>query len=71
MKIFRKITMLALCMCFLFGASSCAVFVSRDDGRHEDMKKDNGEHTGWFKKPNNEHPPSTNDPGQSEKKNKK
>ena len=41
MKTFRTIVTLVLCIGLLSGATSCAVFV----------KKDNGKHMGWQKTP--------------------
>ena len=52
MKKFGILAVLSLCTMLLFSAASCAVFV----------KKDNGQHKGWYKNSNNPH--STN-PGKS------
>lgn len=70
MKKSRKVVLLALFICSLFGLTSCAVFVTRDAGRQSSYKKDNGLHKGWFKNTNNpKHINSTN-PGQSDEKKK-
>ena len=45
-------------MGFLLGSTSCAVFVTRDSGRHGLVKKDNGNHNGWDKNQNNPHNPN-------------
>jgi hypothetical protein len=65
MKILRKIILLIFCIGILFGATSCAVFLTKDSSH---IHKDNGKHEGWFKNKNNSHNPSHN---QHEKDNKK
>jgi len=55
MKTFRALAMLLLCMGLLFSTSSCAVFVTRD----------NGHHRGWHKNPNNPHHSYSTNPGKS------
>jgi hypothetical protein len=47
MKSLRAISILVLCIMFLFASSSCVVLV----------RKDNGLHKGWFKNPGNPHNP--------------
>lgn len=59
MKTFGKSTMMALCIGFLFSATSCTVVF---------FKKDNGKHNGWHKNPNNPHNP--NNPQQEKQKGK-
>lgn len=61
MKLFRKIAVLALSAGILFGASSCAVMV----------QKDNGKHKGWYKNSNNPHHPYSTNPGKSKGKSKR
>lgn len=55
MKIIRKIIVIILCAGLLFGYTSCAVFVV----------KDNGKHKGWYKNSNNPHHPKSTNPGHS------
>ena len=44
----------------LLGTSSCFIAVS----------KDNGQHKGWYKNPNNPHNPNTTNPGKAKGKGK-
>jgi len=53
MKVFKKGIMLVLIIGLLFGASSCTVFFS----------KDNGNHKGWYKNTNNPHHVNSTNPG--------
>lgn len=53
MKTFKTIAIILLCLVLLSGATSCVVFV----------KRDNGKHSGWFKNPNNPHNPMSTNPG--------
>jgi hypothetical protein len=55
MKKFRTLVILSLCTMLLFSATSCAVFV----------KKDNGQHKGWYKNSNNPHNPNSTNPRKS------
>jgi hypothetical protein len=68
MKTFRKAAILVLCMWLLIGLTSCAVFVTRNDGKRVSDTRDNGKHKGWFKNPNNPHNPHTTNPGQKKDK---
>lgn len=61
MKILRTLALSVLCAGFLFSATSCAVMV----------KKDNGNHKGWFKNSNNPHHPYSTNPGKAKGKYKK
>ena len=61
MKLFRVVAVLALCAGLLFGATSCAVMV----------QKDNGKHKGWYKNSNNPHHPYSTNPGKAKGKFKK
>jgi len=61
MKSIRTIAKIVLCLGFLYSATSCAVFITRDNGRHVFVPGNNGKHNGWYKNPNNPHNPySTN-----------
>jgi hypothetical protein len=60
MKILKLVSILVLCAVVLFSVSSCVVLV----------KKDNGNHKGWYKNPHNPHNPNYLDLG-SKKGNKK
>jgi len=53
MKPLKTFTIVVFCLALLFVASSCAVVV----------RKDNGKHRGWFKNRNNPHHPRTTNPG--------
>ena len=61
MRTLRKIVAIVLCIGLLSGATSCVVFV----------KRDNGNHKGWFKNPNNPHNPMSTNPGKSKGNSKK
>jgi hypothetical protein len=51
MKTIRTVVILLLCLGFLLSVNSCVVF----------LRKDNGNHKGWYKNQNNPHNPySTN-----------
>jgi hypothetical protein len=58
MKTIKTIAIFSLFNLFLFNASSCIVFV----------KKDNGKHKGWTKNPNNPHHPASTNPGKAKAK---
>jgi hypothetical protein len=61
MKSFKTIAALVLCIGFLFSVTSCVVFV----------KKDNGEHKGWYKNTNNPHNPHSTKPEKDNDKHEK
>lgn len=61
MKTIATITMMFLCLIFLFSTTSCAVV----------LKKDNGNHKGWHKSPANPNPPTVLNPGKSKGKQNK
>ncbi len=61
MKLFKQFALAALCAGFLFSATSCAVMV----------RKDNGKHKGWYKNSNNPHHPFTTNPGKAKGKSKR
>ncbi|MBA3681355.1 MAG: hypothetical protein H0W73_09355 [Bacteroidetes bacterium] len=52
MNLFKSVAILILLTAFVFGNSSCVVY-----------RKDNGNHRGWYKNPNNPHHPATTNPG--------
>ena len=53
MKTLKLVSILAFCLVFLFSVTSCVVLV----------KKDNGNHKGWYKNPKNPHNPNNLDLG--------
>ena len=57
MKTLKTFVLLVLCVGFLFSTTSCAVFITPDNGRYSTEKHDNGKHSGWFKNPKNPHNP--------------
>jgi hypothetical protein len=61
MKKLKAILVLLFCLGFLFGSTSCAVFFT----------KDNGKHKGWYKNTNNPHNPNYMDQGKSNNRQKK
>ena len=61
MKTFRAVAILFLCLVLLFSVSSCIVF----------LKKDNGNHRGWYKNQNNPHNPNSINKGESNGRPKK
>lgn len=61
MRTGKIITILVLCFGLLISVPSCTVFV----------KKDNGQHKGWNKNPNNPHHPQSTNPGKAHGKSKK
>lgn len=61
MKKMKIIMILVLCTGLLLNATSCLVFVN----------KDNGKHKGWYKNPNNPHHPNSTNPGKSKGKHNK
>ena len=63
MKSLRSIAILAFCTGLLFGATSCTVFVAET--------RDQGNHRGWYKNPNNPHHPFTTNPGKFKGKSKR
>lgn len=58
MKNIRTILLVILCFGFMFSTISCAVFV----------RKDNGRHNGWNKRQNNPHHRKTTKPGKYKNK---
>ena len=61
MKISAIISMMVLCLVFLFSTTSCTVV----------LKKDNGKHRGWYKSPATPNPPTVINPGKSKGKQNK
>ena len=61
MKTSRIVVLLFLLTGLLFSATSCVVFVKKDNGRHE----------GWYKNTNNPQNPDSKNPGQSNKRQNK
>jgi len=53
MKSLKFVSILILCILFLVSSTSCVVLV----------KKDNGNHKGWYKNPKNPHNPNYMDMG--------
>jgi len=60
MKKLRLFTIAMLGAGLLFSTSSCLVVTG----------KDNGQHRGWYKNPNNPHHPATTNPGKAKGKRK-
>lgn len=61
MKLFKTVAIHLLCIGLLSSATSCFVFV----------RKDNGLHKGWNKNPKNPHNPNSTNPGKSKDNSKK
>jgi hypothetical protein len=61
MKTLKSILILILCLIVVFSSTSCVVLV----------KRDNGNHKGWFKNPKNPHNPNYMDMGKHKGNNRK
>jgi len=55
MRTVKKVIMLILIIVLIFGAASCTVFVTPNNGNHK----------GWSKNSNNPHHPKNTKPGES------